>query len=240
MNTTRILVFAKAPIPGRVKTRLIPALGAAGAARLARDMLDHTLDQALDAQIGPVELCASPAMSVPHGRPKELTSPSGGDESSESGGRFISAPDWAGYLLPPGVHTSAQGEGDLGERLARAARRHLEKGERVLLIGTDCPGLTAQRLRTASAALDGHEAALYPALDGGYPLLGLNKFHPRLFADIPWSTAAVVDLTRARMASLGWRVWVGEALPDIDEPADLVHLPDCFHLSDKQGDHFHA
>lgn len=199
MNTTHILVFAKAPIPGRVKTRLIPALGAAGAARLARRMLDHTLDQALDARIGPVELCASPAMS---------------------------APDWADYPLPPGVQTSAQGEGDLGARLARAALRHLDHDGRVLLIGTDCPGLTARHLRDAAAALDSHEAVIHPALDGGYPLLGLRAFHPSLFTDIPWSTPAVAELTLARMQSLEWCVWVGEELADIDEPADLAHLPE--------------
>ena len=199
MSAVRIIVFAKAPVPGRVKTRLIPVLGEAGAAQLARRMLDRTLEQALSADTGPVELCASPAMT---------------------------APDWAGYAPPAGVATSDQGEGDLGARLARAARRHLENGERVLLIGTDCPGLTAQRLRESAAALDDHEAALYPALDGGYPLLGLKAFHPSLFTDMPWSTAAVADLTRARMAALGWRAWVGESLADIDEPGDLVHLPE--------------
>jgi uncharacterized protein len=199
MSDLRILVFAKAPVPGRVKTRLIPALGAAGAARLARRLLDHTLEQAVSADCGAVELCASPAFD---------------------------APDWADYPLPPGVTTSAQGDGDLGARLARAARRHLAQGERVLLIGADCPALTAARLQAAAAALAEHDAAIYPALDGGYVLLGLRADHPSLFADIPWSTARVADLTRARMQALGWRVWVGEALPDIDSPPDLLQLPE--------------
>ncbi|HSO80771.1 MAG TPA: TIGR04282 family arsenosugar biosynthesis glycosyltransferase [Chromatiaceae bacterium] len=196
---TRILVFAKAPVSGRVKTRLIPALGAAGAARLARRLLDHTLAQALAAGCGAVELCASPDFS---------------------------APDWADVPLPPGVAASAQGDGDLGARLARAARRHLAQGVRVLLIGTDCPALSAVRLRAAAAALADHDAALYPALDGGYSLLGLRADHPSLFAAIPWSTAQVAAVTRARMQALGWRVWVGEALPDIDTPADLLQLPE--------------
>ncbi len=196
---TRILVFAKAPVSGRVKTRLIPALGAAGAAGLARRLLDHTLAQALAAGCGTVELCASPDFS---------------------------APDWAAVPLPPGVATSAQGDGDLGARLARAARRHLARGGQVLLIGTDCPALSAVRLRAAAAALADHEAALYPALDGGYTLLGLRADHPSLFTAIPWSTAQVAAVTRARMQALGWRVWVGEALPDIDTPADLLQLPE--------------
>ncbi len=197
MSATRILIFAKAPVPGRVKTRLIPALGAAGAAQLARRMLENTLEQALDARIGPVELCASPA---------------------------ISATDWADNPLPYGVESSDQGEGDLGERMARASQRAFARNERLLLIGTDCPDLSALHLRVAAAALDCHEAAIYPALDGGYTLLGLRAYHPGLFVDMPWSTPAVAELTLARMRALEWRVWLGDALADIDEPADLVHL----------------
>ncbi len=204
MSTTRILVFAKAPTPGRVKTRLIPAIGATGAARLARRMLDHTLKQALEAGIGPVELCASPALT---------------------------ALDWAGYPLPPGVQSSDQGEGDLGARLARASQRALALNDRVLLIGTDCPGLSARHLREAAAALDCNEAVIHPALDGGYPLLGLRAFHPSLFTDMPWSTPTVADLTLARMLALEWCVWVGDELADIDEPADLVHLPPDWRLA---------
>lgn len=205
MKSTRIVIFAKAPVPGRVKTRLIPALGAEGAARLARRMLDNTLSQALAAGIGPVELCASPA---------------------------ISAVDWAGWTktaLPPGVETSDQGEGDLGERMARASRRALTVNDRLLLIGTDCPGLSARHLRVAATALECHEAAIYPAVDGGYPLLGLRAFHPSLFADIPWSTPAVAELTLARMDALKWRIWLGDSLVDIDEPADLVHVAHLTH-----------
>jgi glycosyltransferase A (GT-A) superfamily protein (DUF2064 family) len=95
----------------------------------------------------------------------------------------------------------------------------------VLLIGTDCRELTARHLRVAATALDEHDAALYPAADGGYVLLGLRTFHPSLFADIPWSTSAVADLTLERMRVLAWRVWLGDALRDIDEPGDLAHLP---------------
>jgi uncharacterized protein len=199
MTTTRILLFAKAPLPGRVKTRLIPALGAAGAARLARRMLDHVLDQALAAAVGPVELCASPSFD---------------------------APDWEGYALPAGVVTSDQGEGDIGARMGRAASRHLHDDSRVLLIGADCPALTATLLRAAASALDRHDAALHPAFDGGYPLLGLRAYHAGLFADMPWSTPMVAARTLARMRALRWRVWVGETLADIDEPADLARLPD--------------
>ncbi|MDP2787037.1 MAG: TIGR04282 family arsenosugar biosynthesis glycosyltransferase [Pseudomonadota bacterium] len=198
MKPVRIVIFAKAPVPGRVKTRLIPALGAAGAARLAARMLDLALEQALEAAVGPVELCMSPAPGVAA---------------------------WAAIPLPAAIETSDQGEGDLGERMARAARRVIENGESVLLIGTDCPQLTAARLSEAAARLAEHEAVLHRAEDGGYPLLGLQAFDASLFEDIPWSTSAVADLTLARMRALKWRVWLGDALHDIDEAADLVHLP---------------
>lgn len=198
MKPVRILVFAKAPQPGRVKTRLIPALGADGAARLAACMLDHALAQARAAGVGPVELCMSPEPD---------------------------SPAWASILLPPDIATRAQGEGDLGRRMARAAQRCLDGGEAALLIGADCPGLDAERLRQAAARLQDHDAVLHPAEDGGYPLLGLNAFAPELFADMPWSTADVARLTLERMALRGWRVWMGETLRDIDEPQDLAWLP---------------
>lgn len=198
MKPVRIVVFAKAPLPGRAKTRLIPALGEAGAARLARRMFDLALEQALAARIGPVELCTSPAPN---------------------------APAWAGIAIPAGIETSDQGVGDLGARMARAARRAIAGGAPVLLTGTDCPDLTAARLREAARQLDTHDAVLYPAADGGYPLLGLRAFDASLFRDIPWSTDAVARLTLERMAGAKWRVWTGPTLRDIDEPADLAWLP---------------
>ncbi|MDX5410195.1 MAG: TIGR04282 family arsenosugar biosynthesis glycosyltransferase [Thauera sp.] len=198
MSATRIVVFAKAPHPGRVKTRLIPALGAEGAAGLAADMLAHTLVVASEAGLGEVELCASPAPDDPA---------------------------WQGIALPAALRGSAQGEGDLGARMAGAARRALAGGERVLLIGTDCPALDAGRLRAAAGALDAAEAVLVPSFDGGYVLLGLRRFDPTLFADIAWSTPSVAEVTRARLRALGWAHRVLPALHDIDVPEDLVHLP---------------
>ncbi|MFZ3261518.1 MAG: TIGR04282 family arsenosugar biosynthesis glycosyltransferase [Thiobacillus sp.] len=195
MTPVRIVIFAKAPVPGRVKTRLIPVLGEAGAARLAARMLDLALGKARAAAVGPVELCMSPAPD---------------------------SPDWAGIPLPADIETRDQGAGDLGARMARAAQRALAQGEAVLLIGTDCPQLTAARLREAAAQLMSHDAVLHRAADGGYPLLGLRAFDASLFDDIPWSTAAVADLTLERMAALGWNVWLGETLQDIDVPADLA------------------
>lgn len=198
MSGPRVIVFAKAPRPGLAKTRLVPALGAAGAAALASRMLAHTLQQALASGVGAVELCATP---VP------------GDSA------------WEGVELPHGLLRTAQGEGDLGERLARAAQRVLNAGEAVLLIGTDCPALDAACLRQAAAALRQADAVIAPAADGGYALLGLRRFAASLFEDMAWSTPAVAATTLARLDALGWSCTRLPLLHDIDEAADLVHLP---------------
>lgn len=199
MTTTRIVIFAKAPVAGLAKTRLIPALGAEAAARLARRMLLHTLQEASAAAVGPVELCVTP---------------------------HPSDPAWQG--LPPleGICWTAQAVGDLGMRMAEAARRASAASEPVLLVGTDCPQLDAVRLRRAAEFLHDRDALLHPAFDGGYVLLGLRRFDPRLFEQIPWSTAEVADRTIERFRELGWSLAVGGMLHDIDEPADLRWLPD--------------
>jgi hypothetical protein len=195
----RLIVFAKAPVAGQAKTRLIPALGAPGAARLASTLLGHAVEQALASSVGPVELCVSPA-------PQD--------------------PSWTD-LLPqhPALQLSDQGSGDLGERMARAAQRALAAGQPVLLMGTDCPGLTVDRLREAAQHLRSHDAVLIPAFDGGYVLLGLRRFDGSLFSGIAWSTASVADATRARIARLGWSLASLPTLHDIDEPDDLQWLP---------------
>ena len=186
------MIFAKAPVAGRVKTRLIPALGPEDAAALAERMLRETVAQALASGLA-VELCGEP--------------------------------DPVAWWNGPDVALTPQGGGGLGVRLERAAARVTAGGEAVLLIGADCPGLDAGRLRKAAEALKEHDAVLHPAEDGGYVLLGLRRSHPSLFAGVAWSTAAVAEQTLARIAALGWSVDVRETLADVDEPGDLRFLP---------------
>ena len=198
----RLVVFAKAPQAGSAKTRLAPALGAAGAASLARALLEHTLGQALEAGVGPVELCMSPSPG--------------------------SAP-WQALPLPAGIVCTDQGAGDLGARMARAVQRvTTELQQPVLLFGTDCPALDAAHLRAAAEALRQHDAALIPVADGGYVLIGLQTPCPELFEHMVWSTAGVAAETLRRLAALDRSTWVGPTLHDIDEPADLAHLPPHF------------
>ena len=190
---TRIVIFAKAPVPGRVKTRLIPALGAEGAAALAAQMLERTVEEALATGLT-VELCGEPDAAQWH-------------------------EERAGLML------TAQGEGELGERLARAAARALARSP-ILLVGADCPELGRDRLGAAAKALQAHDAVIHPAQDGGYALLGLRRFDRSVFEGISWSTSEVVGQTRARIEALGWSLYVAATLRDVDEPDDLFVMPD--------------
>ena len=197
MNT-HLIVFAKAPEPGLAKTRLIPALGANRAAALAERMLAHAVGAATAADLGQVELCASPNTSHP---------------SLQRLG------------LRHGLALSDQGEGDLGARMHRALTRTLRQYRRAILFGSDAPAIDAAMLQQAAAALATHDAVFVPALDGGYALVGLRRPVASLFEGIAWSTASVMAQTRerARAAGLTWAELA--AVADIDEPGDLVHLP---------------
>jgi rSAM/selenodomain-associated transferase 1 len=203
MKPTRIIIFAKAPQPGFAKTRLIPALGAEGAATLARQMLLHTLQEAITAKVGTVELCVTPTIH-------DLV--------------------WHNIPLPSGIEISEQGQGDLGARLARASERAQMRGESVLLIGTDCVEMSADLLRDAAISLHQYDTVIHCTVDGGYALLGLKKFSHFLFSNMPWSTDVVATMTLNRIGQLGWLVRVGAMLHDVDGPQDLKYLPDQWRL----------
>jgi rSAM/selenodomain-associated transferase 1 len=195
--TTPIIVFAKAPQPGAVKTRLIPALGAAGAARLHERLLERTLATAAAAGVGPIELCGDPA----------------------------SDPVLAARAAAHAAALTAQGPGDLGARMRRAFERALAGAPAAILVGADCPALTAAHLREASAGLAaGHDAVLAPAEDGGYVLIGLARVHASLFERIRWGGPEVIAHTRARLGRLGWRWLELGLLWDVDRPEDLERL----------------
>ncbi|EGV18768.1 TIGR04282 family arsenosugar biosynthesis glycosyltransferase [Thiocapsa marina] len=191
----RILIFAKAPIPGQVKTRLIPALGPTGAAQLACDLLERLVRRLSGAHLAPVELWCSPDPGHPLFR-----------DLAESEGVAL---------------RTQQGE-DLGERLSAAAEDALGRADAVLLVGADVPGLDADYCASALATLAESDAVLGPAEDGGYVLLGLKAPAPTLFEDMPWGGDRVAAITRRRMASLGLRWRELASLWDLDRPEDLL------------------
>jgi len=192
----RLIVFTRRPEPGRSKTRLIPVLGAQGAADLQQQMALHTISHAREvARREPVAL--------------EVRFADG------------TADDMRGWL-GNGMNYFPQGEGDLGVRMESAFREAFSRGAgRVVLLGTDCPGLDATVMRAASTALRRKDLVLGPATDGGYWLIGLRRPAPALFADMPWSTDSVLARTLGRARSLGLSVRTLEPLPDVDRPEDL-------------------
>ncbi len=195
----RVVVFAKAPEPGRVKTRLIPALGEAGAAVLHRRLVAHSLRAATDAALGPVELWCDPD---------------------------IGDPFFSDCERDFGVSLHAQGQGDLGARMERALDAALTRASRAILVGSDIPGLSAQYLRDAERMLlAGNDAVIGPAEDGGYVLIGLSRCDPRLFRALSWGGPEVLAQTRERIAALRWRSSELPALRDVDRPEDLERLP---------------
>jgi rSAM/selenodomain-associated transferase 1 len=194
------MVFARAPTPGEAKTRLIPALGQAGAAALHRRLVMHCLRAATNSRVGPVELWCAPDASDPF---------------------FRECQRQLGVSLYP------QGEGDLGARMQRAFESALTRARRAILVGSDIPALSTQHLRDAERALvGGDDVVIGPAEDGGYVLIGLSRCDPELFRGIPWGGSEALAETRRRIAALGWRLIELPALWDVDRPEDLERLPE--------------
>jgi uncharacterized protein len=196
-----VIVFVKEPVPGEVKTRLLPDLLPDEAATVYRAMVEDLLSRLDSGPARPLVLCYTP------------------DEAADT----VAA--WLGSdreYLP-------QGSGDLGSRLTRAIRSGFERGWRgVIVAGSDVPGIDAEVLRVAEKALDEHDLVIARSPDGGYSLIGLRREAPELFAGIPWSTNAVFRLTIACAAALGMAVRCLPSLPDVDTYEDLarIHLDD--------------
>ena len=194
LHRVQVAVLAKAPVAGLAKTRLIPALGAAGAARLQRQLTRQTLAKAQAAGLGPLTLWCAP----------------------DAQHRFFRA-----LQQRCGLSCRDQPAGDLGQRM-HAAFCATEPAGPLLLIGTDCPPLRPAHLRQAAAALlQGDDAVFIPAEDGGYVLVGLRQPQPVLFEQMTWSTDQVMADARRRARALGLQLRELAPLWDLDLPADL-------------------
>ena len=198
LESCLIGVFARAPEPGRAKTRLIPRLGAEAAAQLHSRLVRHAVETALAAEVGPLELWCAPSVSHPFFRR---------------------------LAAERGLNLRIQGEGDLGERMADAFRRMIGDAPGAILIGSDCPARTAQDLiETREALARGCDAVLGPVEDGGFHLIALRRLEPRLFTGVSWGTDRVLAQTRSRLTALGSH-W--HELPtrwDVDRPEDFARL----------------
>jgi rSAM/selenodomain-associated transferase 2/rSAM/selenodomain-associated transferase 1 len=190
-------IFAKDPLPGRVKTRLAAAVGTEEAAAHYVRLVERTLATAVATRasgvVDRVELWGAPDVAAP--------------AFTAWGARF-------------GVELKAQTGDDLGAKMRHATSSVLEEGSRALLIGTDCPALDVAYLSQAAAALDEHDAVFGPAEDGGYVLVGLARAIDA-FSGIPWSSADTMAATRAALDAQHVRWHELPTLWDVDAPADL-------------------
>lgn len=193
---TKILIFAKAPEAGRTKTRLVPKLGAEGAAALHKQLIRHTVATARAAELGPVELWCTPTAAHPF---------------------------FAELAANESVTLREQTVGDLGARMHAALEDTLATHRYALLIGTDCPSYSIDYLQAGRNALaSGDDAVIGPAADGGYVLIGLRKNDAGLFSDIDWGSGSVMESTRDRLRQLGWQFSELATLRDIDRPEDVT------------------
>ena len=191
-----LIVLAKAPIPGQVKTRLIPVLSADQAADLAADLLKETIKLAGQLKGVSCKIAISPSDQL----------------------------DSVRKLLSTELTIIPQPKGDLGERLAQLFEASFSEGAGgVIVLGADHPGLPLSYLEEAATALQGRkeQVVLGPTKDGGYYLVGLTEPAPKLFEEIPWSTSQVFEQTLQRAEKLGLSVKQLPSWFDLDRPEDL-------------------
>ncbi len=202
LTTNCLIIFTRYPEPGKTKTRLIPALGELGSAQLHRRMAEHTVQQARTLY------CAIEVWYV------------GGSEELMQ--------NWLGTDL----YYREQLDGDLGDRMCAAFRSAFDQGyQTVMLIGTDCPGLTTALLAQGFAELQNQVVTIGPAIDGGYYLIGLQRLVPELFQGISWSTDTVLPETLQIADRLNLDSVLLPCLRDIDLPEDLQYLAPNFDIN---------
>lgn len=179
------------------------------AAKLAKQLLIHTLTQALGLIEKPnisINLCVSPTPDA--------------DDWQEFRAHLESSNPLAHQII-----WTAQSSGDLGARLTHASQFAIKNNTAPIFIGSDCPALTTEKLAHAIHQLNTHDAVIVPATDGGYVLFGFHQFDASLFSNIAWSTETVAQTTLERIHALGWSISQLASEHDIDYPKDLIHLP---------------
>lgn len=191
-----VIVFARAPQPGACKTRLIPAQGRIGAARIHRCLVTRTVRIALAGASGAVQVWTTPTPGHPF---------------------------FANLRRRYDVALMRQCDGDLGRRMGRALWKTVQNGARAaILVGTDAADLEARDIRDATACLEGDfDAVLQPARDGGFVLIGLRVNAMRALRGIEWSSGRELAQTLRRLQGIGLRVALLRTRADIDHPSDL-------------------
>lgn len=192
-----LILFAKTPVAGRVKTRLIPDLGEQGAADLARALIEESVRRSVEAWPGPVSLQVWPDI---------------GHQCFET------------LRRRHGVTVSLQSKGDLGAKMFEALNDAHQRGAAAAIMGCDVPQCPAETHRTAHAFLAQGRSVIGPSDDGGYYLIGINPPQRKCFERIRWGGSKVFDTTLKRAASAGVELIVLQQLNDIDTMGDLEAL----------------
>ena len=198
MTETAIAILAKAPVPGTVRTPLIPLLGAESAATLYERCTDHAIAAAIEADIGPVELWCRPTM---------LNS------------------FFAEMARKHPITLRVQGSGDLGMRLFRTFEALLSAHPHAIVMGSNCPAVMSVHLRMAAEALEeGFDAAFVPMENGRCALGALRKASEEVFKDLSWTTGSAMDAMVSRLRDARWRWLDLPALWDLDAPGGFARL----------------
>ena len=194
-SSAALIIFAKAPIPGQVKTRLCPPLAPDEAATLHGTMVLDTLERSRNLLGFDRFLACAPSKQHPFFKAIEARQ---------------------------GVRLLEQTNGDLGSRMHHAFSAAFDLGfQSAVIVGTDLPTVHSEMFRQALHALADNDGVLGPSVDGGYYLIGLNKLAPELFSDIPWSTDQVFTLTQQKAQSLGLSMKLLTQRRDLDTITDL-------------------
>lgn len=195
----KLIIFTRYPVPGRTKTRLTPALGATEAADLQRWMSERTIQTA-------AKLAAQSAIAV---------------EIHYTGTCVDQMRNWLG------IHHQyrEQGDGNLGDRMSRAIAASCGDGyQQVIIIGSDCPRLSAPIIAQGFSRLTNHDLVLGPARDGGYYLIGLTRPCPELFTNRSWGSKLLLAETISGARQLALKFYLLKELADVDRPEDLHYF----------------
>ncbi len=205
----RVILFTRYPCPGRCKTRLIPTLGPEGAARIYQQLVTHTLKTLTDF----ISWQNSTELVISH-----------------DGGSRRQMETWLGTQFR---YQEQHGQ-DLGQRMADALFHGLNNAQNCILIGSDCPDITASILADALQALQQEDMVLGPAHDGGYYLIGMAapvapSVCSRIFKKISWGSDTVFAETLTRACKLDLSSHILKTLHDIDTVEDLKYFHHCSH-----------
>ncbi len=188
----KLLIFARAPVEGQVKTRLASSIGTAAACRLHAQLLEKTFNTLIGAKLAPVS-CYTTDVEHP----------------------------FFDHWKTAGVTFARQQGADLGESMRQAFSSELETASMVLLLGSDCPVINSAYLQQALVTLDsGNDAVIAPAEDGGYVLIGLKKMYPEIFQQVNWGTDKVLQQTLSHFENLSLAWQQLETLWDVDTAKD--------------------